>query len=1329
MSASLDAEHRNGAPTYSDRSLPSFTPIRDASRNSDKAESSTSGSWRKSWVSQNSEEHEEPTGGANEPLTASGTAIPDIDSHDASLSSSKHRIRHSSGFLLDSALHASRVPKAILSRSHKSPKDRKGKHKSEEGDLVIPKRRLAGRQDRHRSSIGGSPLASEIKQDLIMDDGAPDSRGNTSAHSQRSSNLPSKHGNSSEFQEPAKPNMPRSVPPTVGFDTDPAQIVNMALSLSEGRRRQVSGMRVVSENTPDRRRISAGQPLHLRPVGYSGSSGQYYNDHRRKSQNFAPRPISASSAEKELATSVDQTDFGNSTAQGSQRLEDVQDAADYYVSPATYSRAEKAKAHFELIYNFRRLLPHLPPLRVPSGNHDIPVREREGRIYNPLQYVRNRKLRFRERKPLESEDEGWDDIAQVRTWVDAVIANHSKKRVDVDECIRLPEFSQHKLLDVDEEIDPLTTESPASSIRRISANPATKPRRPRSDWVTYPGDLLADAFWLEQGLNKTKIEDREGNKIYRPDTQFKFSGWRNRTPIHIPSLQEPTPPPEDGLGDFPTAPPSAVPELPTFTSAGQGRKRSGRGKIRDSIISMPKSGSSSRDRRRRLQEELEITSSSESSDDEASRRGRKRKPSRLKPKERKIKDNDEVDERSQNMIDSDERRFGSPSGGSSRTHSKRTSIIDGSRLSKLISRTNSKPPSLKQDAHRRSDSIRRSFEQNRQPRSSFEETPVRTSAEYDTTAPSSPTAAGFPSIAINLSPPTSRSPSPTKKPFQARMNPFRDRSNSKKRNGIDTNDFADTSLGKGRRNPSSDADKAEVISEPNSRGTSPMTRGTSPLTKRDSTVSNDSHTQHEPHRSSTISRVSTKSSGSHPEHTSKIRGIFKGGRIAEIVGNEVTRVGDFIWKRDAPGHLPRNSTSTASLNSPRASDSEGDLPKANGHAFKTPSKAHASRFPSSADHSPEDGRTSPSQSRSTPSSGEQPQYYNTNLPSFTSPFQRDREQQGQRDNTMLTPTSSPPQQEDADHISRLAASHRSASRSPRMDRLAPPKLVTTGPSPTRPGPDQRDSYGFGRALDLTRSTNASQVFNDAIKGQPQGVPVTGRTKENASASGLNLAKEWNISDRNLARPDGDSAIVTRRDIARIRALLLSSGVKAREINRRANAVSDPPRKFLLDTLEPSNPAYHNRALLRVPRKEEHVVAARNVIASLTSQSSSLKEILERFSTKTAPALHKELQALDDLVDNQLTPRVRIAADQAGELSMKLSTTLNLAVKALNDTIDGAFRRRKRGPVRYLRRVGYTIIEWTVVGVLWGIWLVVMMVRVCLGTVRGLFNTTRWLLFL
>lgn len=57
--------------------------------------------------------------------------------------------------------------------------------------------------------------------------------------------------------------------------------------------------------------------------------------------------------------------------------------------------------------------------------------------------------------------------------------------------------------------------------------------------------MLADCFWLEQGVNKIKIRDRDNHQIYPPDTQFRFSGWRNRTPVDVPAnLQQPTPPRE-----------------------------------------------------------------------------------------------------------------------------------------------------------------------------------------------------------------------------------------------------------------------------------------------------------------------------------------------------------------------------------------------------------------------------------------------------------------------------------------------------------------------------------------------------------------------------------------------------------------------------------------------------------------------------------------------------------------------------------------------------------------------------------------------------------------
>lgn len=1333
MSTASDARQQDITLSSFDRSLPSFTPIRNESRGSDKAESSASGSWTRSWASHGSEDPEDWSPKANG--QPSGDSIDDNVKNDYNggpSSSKRSKTRHSGGFLLDSAFHHAHLPKTFLSRTNRAPKDFKGKRKSEDSDLIVPRRRLAGRHDQHRSSIGNSPLASEVKRDVDTSDKAEQTSSEKGSQTESRRDLVNQMGNGKR-EETSKPSMPRPTPPSVGFDTDPAQIVNMALSLSEGRRRQTSGMRVLSGNTADRRLVSAGQLSYPRNPINGGNSEQFLADQRQISQNHSPRQRSTVVAEAIKVPIVEQTVISNRPPQELQKLDDELAHGVYHVSPATFVRVQKAKAHFELLYNYRRLLPHLPPLRRIDASHSTFVPNTESRVYNPLQYVRNRKLRFWEKRPILSEEEGWHDIEQVTAWVDAVIANHHETRHDPNECIRLPDLSYRKGPEI-EETDATTTNSPTSSIRRPSENPAAKPRRPKSDWMTHPGDLLADASWLEQGLNKTKIEDREGNKVYPPDTQFQFSGWRNHTPAGMSSMQQPTPPPplEDHLKHHATPTPPAVPDLPSFTSASKGQKRPGRGrrrdKIRDSIISMPKSHSGSGDRRRKLKQELEMSSSSEGSGDELSVRGRKRIESRRKQEASPSKGatvNYAVEK------DTQERNgdsTGLSDGNLPLLAAKRPSATDSSRISKLISRNGSKPSSSRQQSSRRSESIRRSFEQQRQPRSSFEEEPMgRTSAEYDTTAPSSPTIAAFPSIAINLSPPQSRSPSPSKKRFHTRINPFRDHSSDKKRNGISTTDFAEDDADRTSRNASSEAGVMETISEPTSRGTSPMTRGTSPMTKRNSVASEDSLPQHEPHRSSTISRVSTKSSNTYAEHPSKIRGIFKGGRIAELVGNEVSRVGEFIWKRDAPaGHVPRASTSTASLNSLHASDTDEDVPYVNGHALKTPPKAHMGRFPTSSNESIIGERLSPVQSRSTPSSieKEKPQYYNANLPSFTSPFQRDREQQEERDRSLLTPTSSPPQVE-GDHISRLAADHRSVSRSPRMDRLAPPKLNTSGGASQEA--DRRNSYGFGRPLDLTRSTSASQIFNDALR-QPKSRPVTGLASLKTSASVSNVGQDWNINDRSSPHPDSNGP-VTRRDIARARALLLSSGAKAREINRRAHAVGQAPQRFFIDCSLLSDPTLHSPGRHRIPKKEEHVVAARNLISSLTLQSALFRDNLHVFHSRTTPVLHTELQALDDLVDNELTPRVRAAADQAGELGMKLSTTSTLAVKGLNDVIDGALRRRRRGPIRYVKRFGYLLIEWTVVGLLWAIWLVVMVINIVLGTLNAVFKAFRWLFWL
>jgi hypothetical protein len=205
--------------------------------------------------------------------------------------------------------------------------------------------------------------------------------------------------------------------------------------------------------------------------------------------------------------------------------------------------------------------------------------------------------------------------------------------------------------------------------------------------------------------------------------------------------------------------------------------------------------------------------------------------------------------------------------------------------------------------------------------------------------------------------------------------------------------------------------------------------------------------------------------------------------------------------------------------------------------------------------------------------------------------------------------------------------------------------------------------------------------------------------------------------------------VTSRDIDRATALLLCSAVKAREIGRRADMPREHAPEYLLETLASDGMQNHHVDLSLVSRREEHVVAARIVMSRLSEQSAAFDEKMKHFSSNTAPALHRGLQELEDLVDNKLTPRVRTSADEAGELSIKLATTSTMAIKSLNDMIDSALRRRRRGPVRWARRLWYASIEYTVVSLLWGIWAVVSVIRIVLAVFTCTSRTVRWLLWI
>ncbi|EGD94124.1 hypothetical protein TESG_01649 [Trichophyton tonsurans CBS 112818] len=371
----------------------------------------------------------------------------------------RHRKQGSSTFRLESPTGPPNSNSPWGGVSSRRSKD-SIRHQSDDSDLVIPKRNSQQRRQLHtpKPSIGSSPLSNVVSHEENDQRDAPYTPDSQSRVHHRQS-------------------------PSVGLDTDPAQIVNLALSLSDSRNR-ASSARTVSSGT-QRARLSSSI-IHSRPQGIQ-----------------SPRISEIETPTRRPSTSQGTVDL----RYGATHYGEVQ------LSHATLARAEKAKQHFELFGNYLRLLPHLPPLPSPgdaSGRHqtnrgsqdDTP----EGRQYNPLQYLRNRKVRYRERQAIDSEAAGWGDVEKVSEWVDSIVQIPNLHLQEPDEHIDLPDFKPSaSSVDPEDKSDRNLTHTKSGEVLR---------RRPRMDWTTTPLDLLADVVWYEQNGNKAKVEDRHGKKLF-----------------------------------------------------------------------------------------------------------------------------------------------------------------------------------------------------------------------------------------------------------------------------------------------------------------------------------------------------------------------------------------------------------------------------------------------------------------------------------------------------------------------------------------------------------------------------------------------------------------------------------------------------------------------------------------------------------------------------------------------------------------------------------------------------------------------------------------------
>ena len=1227
----------------------------------------------------------------------------------------RHRPRNSGGFLLQTTPAPASETRFSTHSEPNTIRDVKGKRKAEEGDLFVPKRASARQRHRQKPSLGGSPLATEVtsvhSSEHTDKNGASQKDKRSSVQSSPRQNMRSSlssNGTSAASATSTDPTLLSNGRSAIGHDTDPAQIVNLALNLSEGRRRNFNsgGLLIPRDVVGARRIMSSGQQTLGLPNSASGGSlRQQLQYQRQASRNISPRSgrsgrSGRSSSNKGSGSDLPYTRGEQVGKRQSMLLPDLDaGAADDFVfdaSDATLSRAEKARVAIELMYEYRRLLQYLPP--IPTNSKSKPTTSKGasknqsdstiglGRPYNPLQYIRNRKVRFRQRRPLDAEAAGWKDLDRVKIWVDIVASEREGGVSRVDRRFPLPS------LDTTSGEYPLDTGSQSPSVPISAGSQTKKVGRPRMDWEFAPWDLLADAYWLYQDDNLDHIEDSSGKKITTDHLYRKDDMPRANIESDTSSVRR------SGTIIREHASPDRVRAL-----AGHSRKDSKDRGRRSLDMHEPRSsvseGNGSRDRKSRWPKKLvRSRSSSDSADSyQGSRRklrhGRDDLETATLEKQmidmlaKEVETSRQVDQTSEEDTDTKVEPDPRPHDGNMRYKFEQR---DAKRRPNAPQRMRTDMPVMT----KRTISNRASLDEER-----FHHHRM-SSDDLDLTAPNSPVAAGIvPSIAINLSPPASPPSavaSPKKSLTSRGGSSQRDRSRSVNRRAIDE---SETALS---RQTTHESQLVNMLRKEKSTGSSNAL-----LTPVKSEATGN---KYRPLDGSSIRSIKNVSGSD-----SRFRGLLKGGRIAELVGSEVSRVGDMFWRKDNS-----HTSQVASPASSYAPSEESDTDDGDMSGLDNSPKNDLSRATT------KDGG---SLSRVSTNS-EKPKYYMSNLPSFRSSSNRDEQSP--------KPTKASP---DHDHITRQQLAQRERGRSSRFDRLALPKIDMSGisppssrePSPIRSqtrrthGEDSRQSSS-SRSDRRVRSADRRLNVMLGIPGQvgtgrapPTGLAgLESRPRESPQRPDLEGKRQWSISDRGISSVHGT---VDKRDIARVRALLLSSGVKANEIARRVEEIPDKPSALLQ-----RHQGLFKGPIPHVPRSQEPLLAARMLISNIETTTQRLRDDADRFIHTTSEELHNQIKAIDRHITYELIPHVRTSADDADTFSAELTTTHTLAVKQLNDSVDYILRRRRRR-LRHLRRTGWALLEWTLLGIMWIVWLVVVIVRLVRCTVGGLVRGLRWLFWL
>ena len=1139
-------------------------------------------------------------------------------------------------------------------------------------------------QRRHRDAVENHTAeAGQRDQDMLHPDWSRTEGLGLSLERAKPGNMVSSGSAVTKGESLAGETAVRSSSPTtlVPLDTDSAQIVKMALNLSESRR--LASRRNVSQPIPPRL-----APLPDAPTG--GSLRQHLQQQRRVSRTISPKPDRSPRAGPARVLSPLQSTF------------ESEEGYRYHFSPSTLSRAQKAKDYLELMAQYRRvldLLPLLTPARSstvspPASPSDsvqvfrLPTNgagRNIGRPYDPLQYIRNRKVRARERKVIDGESQGFNDTLKVSEWVDHVSRWVATDQARIPGNPALPPFAGADVVAVQ-------GSPPSTSSRTVGTS--VKPRRPRVDWVLDPADMLADIYWLEQDDNKKLVEDRHWRRVFPQDTDGHQSlsredtGPRTNTPGSNKSSPEGRQVPEKSSSDH--LPQKAEHEhvLSTARDRAQQKLRALRGAHHRHTGSMH-----NRDPPR-----IHRGSLSDSSDTDMDMRGRGRAGTISSTgKALLAKQVDEMIAREQASVgpqpqhDDDALRMKFIGAGLMTPDRERPQI------SPLPSRANS---------HRRGESLPEFSETDSKPPRpmplpSSPPGPMRTSLEvpqrnrrfsvdYDTSQPNSPVlrplrdGALVPAIGMDLSPMSSRPSSPTRNPLTKVRSIFRERSKDRLPDirsppGEDAFEFALSPI---------PLEKVESPGADWSGVPSDRIHSRSPPRKSTTGGTQNSHKSHK-------SRGSMKLRG---EDGIGLRSLFRGPRIDSVLRTSVSRVSDLIWRKEPGGGGDENFFNTSS--------DDSDLDRV--MRGRSRGRSKGSVLPSRTGSRYGRGGDAASQLLSPPG-----------------------------ETTLSAPGSYP-------------ASRPISRRSSRFDLLKPPRIDIQNASPTTGSPPSE----LAQPPDLdeaTESESRKSSYADAIRATDARLNAVLTLPKRTPLSPAMSSRHWAVTDSGGAPA---RAAVSKREVARVRTLLLSYGIQAMEIERRIKErkllTSVPARSSLADTDGAARPTSENngnslpwsevaslcpdpeirmRLLTRpVAQTDLYPLAGRVLGASIQESAQQWQVASTAFTTETAPALQERVDALRNKVAGELASLTQTATEEADEANHDLVAGQRLKVKRVVDGMDKMLRRRRRR-FRWVRRAGWLAVEWVLVGFMWYVWFVVMLARILLGIGKGFTRAVRWLLWL